>query len=229
MNTKKRSAVISLIPIRYIKVECADGGSAILCYIKIRNNFRFSKSAQFHRCFLGQNQPCNYIVLRVLQENVVVGHPGRKHRRITMAIPFALMPPHSSHAQMTARFFGCALIIVPLARGGDVFSPTNGLWRTKSCRATVTAEPSVWLAHEIGCVLTLRYCHMKCHHVFDWSCLLPQPGITLSRSAGAHSSKPLIAAKERPSVKFKTQKVYKSSENSKKNSRLNYYNSFHFT
>ncbi|WP_290452269.1 hypothetical protein [uncultured Duncaniella sp.] len=35
-----------------------------------------------------------------------------------MAIPFASMPPHSSHAQMAARFFGCALIIVPLA--GDI-------------------------------------------------------------------------------------------------------------
>lgn len=101
----------------------SDGGSAILCYIKIRNNFRFSKSAQLQRCFLGQKQPYKYIILRVLQENVVIGHPGRKHRRITIAIPFASMPPHSSHAQMAARFFGCALIIDPLARGYMSFRP----------------------------------------------------------------------------------------------------------
>ena len=101
----------------------SDGGSAILCYIKIRTNFRFSKSAQLQRCFLGQKQPYNYIILRVLQENVVIGHPGRKHRRITIAIPFASMPPHSSHAQMAARFFGCALIIDPLARGYMSFRP----------------------------------------------------------------------------------------------------------
>ena len=46
-------------------------------------------------------------------------------------------------------------------KGIYVFSPTNGLWRTKSCRATVTAELCVWFAHEIGCVLMLRYGHMK--------------------------------------------------------------------
>ena len=101
----------------------SDGGSAILCYIKIRTNFRFSKSAQLQRCFLEKKQPYNYIILRVLQENVVIGHPGRKHRRITIAIPFASMPPHSSHAQMAARFFGCALIIDPLARGYMSFRP----------------------------------------------------------------------------------------------------------
>ena len=100
----------------------SDGGSAILCYIKIRNIFRFSKSAQFQRCFLGQKQLYNYIILRVLQENAVIGHPGRKHRHIPMAIPFASMPPHSSYAQMAARFFDCALTIVPLARGICLFA-----------------------------------------------------------------------------------------------------------
>lgn len=61
--------------------------------------------------------------MRVLQENAVISHPGRKHRRITMAVPFASMPPHSSHAQMAARFFGCVLIIVPLERGNMFFRP----------------------------------------------------------------------------------------------------------
>ena len=94
-----------------------------MCYIKIRNIFRFSKSAQFQRCFLGRKSPCNYIILCILQENAVIGHPGRENRHITMAIPFASMPPHSSHAQMAARFFGCALIIVPLVRGYMSFRP----------------------------------------------------------------------------------------------------------
>lgn len=59
------------------------------------------------------------------------------------------------HASLTVRWQSFPL------QGGYVFSPTNGLWRTKSRRATVTAELCVWLAHEIGCVLMLRYGHMK--------------------------------------------------------------------
>ncbi len=149
MNTKKRTTVRSIIPIRDIKVECVGrwlchlvlhkdtkqrshvslkhmsakpvrGGEAIKSHCKF---FRVSKSSQLQRCFLGQKSPCNYIISRMLQENAVIGHPGRKHRRITMAIPFASMPPHSSHAQMAARFFGCALIIVPLVRGYMSFRP----------------------------------------------------------------------------------------------------------
>ena len=33
------------------------------------------------------------------------------------------MPAHSSHAQVAARFFGCALLIVPLTRGDMSFRP----------------------------------------------------------------------------------------------------------
>ena len=139
----------------------SDGGSAILCYIKIRNIFRFSKSAQFQRCFLGRKQSYNYIILRVLQENADIGHPGRKHRRIIMAIPCASMPPHSSHAQMVARFFGCALIIVPLIRGYMSFRPRmdfdgqNHVGRPS--RQSYVKIPSEWR----WCVWVLRYGHMK--------------------------------------------------------------------
>ena len=123
MNTKKRSTVRSIIPIRNIKVECV---GRWLCHLVLHKDTKYFSHFQIctaQRCFSGQNLPYNYIILRVLQENAVIGHPGRKHRRITMAIPFASMPPHSSHAQMAARFFGCALIIVPLARGYMSFRP----------------------------------------------------------------------------------------------------------
>jgi hypothetical protein len=89
-------------------------------YTKYFSHFQISTAPK--AIFRGKS-PFNHIILRVLQENAVIGHPGRKHRRITMAIPFASMPPHSFHAQMAARFFGCALIIVPLARGYMSFRP----------------------------------------------------------------------------------------------------------
>ena len=44
-------------------------------------------------------------------------------RHIGLGGAFASMPPHSSHAQMAARFFGCALIIVPPVRGYMFFRP----------------------------------------------------------------------------------------------------------
>lgn len=96
----------------------------------------------------------------MLQENAVIGHPGRKHRRITMAIPFASMPPHSFHAHMAARFFGCALIIVPLVRGYMSFRPRMD-FDGQNHAGRPSRQSYVWLANEIGCVLMLRYGHMK--------------------------------------------------------------------
>ena len=102
----------------------------------------------------------------MLQENAVICHPDRKHRRINMAIPFASMPPHSFHAQMAVRFFGCALIIFPPARGYMFFRPRMDFdgqnHAGRPSRQSCVKIPSEWR----WCVWVLRYGHMKCHHVF---------------------------------------------------------------
>lgn len=106
-DTKQRSHV----SLKRMSAKPVRGGEDIKSHCKFFSFFQIDTAL---KVLFRAKQPCNYIILRVLQENAVIGHPGRKHRRITMAIPFASMPPHSSHAQMAARFFGCALIIVPL-------------------------------------------------------------------------------------------------------------------
>ena len=102
----------------------------------------------------------------MLQENAVIGHPGRRHRRITMAIPFASMPLHSFHAQMAARFFACALIIVPLAGRYMSFRPRMDFDGQNHAKRP-SRQSCVWLANDIGCVYECSaMVTWKCHHVF---------------------------------------------------------------
>lgn len=78
-----------------------------------------------------------------------------------MAIPFASMPPHSSHAQIAARFLGCALIIVPLVRGYMSFRPRMDFdgqnHAGRPSQQSYVKIPSEWRR----CVWVLRYGHMK--------------------------------------------------------------------
>lgn len=71
------------------------------------------------------------------------------------------MPPHSSHAQIAARFLGCALIIVPLVRGYMSFRPRMDFdgqnHAGRPSQQSYVKIPSEWRR----CVWVLRYGHMK--------------------------------------------------------------------